>query len=622
MSVEAQLASASPPPGTINVQDNMSGPKKFIGAVEDEWIMYSDCAEDYSIGAPIGFGASSIVYAAVYRPISEGIAEEATPCALKVLDLDKLPPRSLHLLQRETTLMSLSKHPNVLRVRGSWMDGHKLYIALRLMNKGSAADVMRYGWPGGMEEDVVRCILRQALKGLNYLHVNEFIHRDIKAANLLIDDDGTVLLGDLGVAADLSEDTTRVNTNHSKFSITSTSAMSQFKSSGVSAHLASSSGKHGVLFEETAPAVTRPKIGKRKSFVGTPCWMAPELIEGRQYDSKADIWSFGITALELTQGRPPRSRESAQRVLLKIIREDPPTLDRDGGSYKYSRAFKEVVDWCLNKDPSKRPTAEELLQTPFFKGGKKKSYLINTILKDLPPLAQRQERRPVPPVGSPSTIDSWDFATTIHSPLAAHRKRISEDHEEPTIDGVFSMEEFQPSTSSTHSRTVSLVEPTIEESSELDLVSPPSPSTSTSSLPSSGLEDGPSSMPSDSTPSSYTESSYLGSSLQLSKSRSTDPKEPSEPLASIAEHASQPPLPNPKQSSTQPVVNSSRRASSSSSSSSLNRAGTAKPNLWQKLRSNSGLDASSQESTPKKKRLGSIFSSNSKGTLSRSSSRA
>lgn len=62
--------------------------------------------------------------------------------------------------------MSLSKHPNVLRVRGSWMDGHKLYIALRLMNKGSAADVMRYGWPGGMEEDVVRCILRQALKGL------------------------------------------------------------------------------------------------------------------------------------------------------------------------------------------------------------------------------------------------------------------------------------------------------------------------------------------------------------------------------------------------------------------------------------------------------------------------
>jgi len=64
--------------------------------------------------------------------------------------------------------MSLSKHPNVLRVRGSWMDGHKLYIALRLMNAGSAADVMHYGWAGGMEEEVVKCILKQALEGVKY----------------------------------------------------------------------------------------------------------------------------------------------------------------------------------------------------------------------------------------------------------------------------------------------------------------------------------------------------------------------------------------------------------------------------------------------------------------------
>lgn len=131
----------------------------------------SDCAADYTIGAPIGFGASSIVYAASYLPPSDpSLLPSPIPCALKVLDLDSLPPRSLSLLQRETTLMSLSKHPNVLRVRGSWMDGHKLYIALRLMNSGSAADVMHYGWPGGMEEDVVRCILRQALQGLKYVY--------------------------------------------------------------------------------------------------------------------------------------------------------------------------------------------------------------------------------------------------------------------------------------------------------------------------------------------------------------------------------------------------------------------------------------------------------------------
>lgn len=131
--------------------------------------LLSDNPADYSIGDPIGFGASSIVYNATYTP---GRSTKGTPCALKVLDLDTLAPGSLQLLQRETRLMSLSKHPNVLRVRGSWIVGHKLYIALRLMNKGSAADVMRYGWPGGMEEEVCRCILRQALLGLKYAFVH------------------------------------------------------------------------------------------------------------------------------------------------------------------------------------------------------------------------------------------------------------------------------------------------------------------------------------------------------------------------------------------------------------------------------------------------------------------
>ena len=173
---------------TAGAQDTMHISKEFIGAVEDEWQLYrlaivlnrimllrcfellsSNSPADYTIGPPIGFGASSIVYSAVYRPSSAESSSPGIPCALKVLDLDTLAPRSLQLLQRETTLMSLSKHPKVLRVRGSWMDGHRLYIAFRLMNKGSAADVMRYGWPGGMEEDVVRCILGQALSGLKFV---------------------------------------------------------------------------------------------------------------------------------------------------------------------------------------------------------------------------------------------------------------------------------------------------------------------------------------------------------------------------------------------------------------------------------------------------------------------
>lgn len=137
---------------------------------------FSDRSTDYTIGSPIGFGASSVVYAAIYNPPPPG-RRHPIPCALKVLDLDALPPHSLSFLQRETQLMSLSKHPNVLRVRGSWIDGHKLYIALRLMNKGSAADVMHYGWPGGMEEEVVKCILKQTLEGLKSVPSITFVQK-------------------------------------------------------------------------------------------------------------------------------------------------------------------------------------------------------------------------------------------------------------------------------------------------------------------------------------------------------------------------------------------------------------------------------------------------------------
>lgn len=82
--------------------------------------------------------------------------------------------------------------------------------------------------------------------------------------------------------------------------------------------------------------------------------MAPELIQGKQYDSSADIWSFGITALELSQGRPPRSRETPHAVLLQTVTDAAPTLDREGGTHKYSRAFQEIVSMCLEKDPTKR----------------------------------------------------------------------------------------------------------------------------------------------------------------------------------------------------------------------------------------------------------------------------
>ncbi|KAG8717771.1 hypothetical protein FRC08_006707 [Ceratobasidium sp. 394] len=410
------LGAATPteaePLGTFTT---MAEHKKWIGAVKDEWEMFSDRADDYTVGLPIGFGASSTVYQATFHPRGRPPVE----VALKVLDLDRLPQKSLKLLTQETQLMSLSKHPNVLRVRGSWIKGHKLYIALRLMRKGSVADIMKYSFPDGMEEEVIRCILKQALEGLNYLHVNGCIHRDIKSANLLVDDDGTVLLGDLGVAANLDDD--------EPFAVASATE-------GIKVTNA--------IPKSGAPVVRHPPLsrrrGKRKSFVGTPCWMAPEVISQKHYDAKADIWSLGITALELARGRAPHSRDPPFKVLMKILQEASPTVDRENGAHKYSKAFKELVDWCLEKDPSKRPTAQELLELPFFKGAKKASYLVGTLLTGLPPLAHRQERRRAPSVHSSfHHMESWDFNPTAAGDPLSHRT--SGSHGSISQHGVFGM---------------------------------------------------------------------------------------------------------------------------------------------------------------------------------------
>lgn len=182
--------------------------------------------------------------------------------------------------------------------------------------------------------------------------------------------------------------------------------------------------------------------------------MAPEVITGKQYDASADIWSFGITALELAHGRAPHSRSPPASVLAHVATAPPPTLDRANGVHAYSAAFAEVVAMCLAKDPSKRPSAHELLASSFFRTAKKKGYLVGTVLKGLPPLTTRQERKRVPSVMTHATMESWDFSlredagsarhvsvasptTSVHS-LHSHARR---PRSTLPSDGVFEIED-------------------------------------------------------------------------------------------------------------------------------------------------------------------------------------
>ncbi|CAG8731158.1 22902_t:CDS:10, partial [Racocetra persica] len=330
---------------------SLSSGSTLMGSSTDDNL--SSNVEDYDINKdnPIGYGASARVYSAIYKPLSKKVA-------VKMINLDFFERNQID--ERETQLMSLSKHPNVLRVYGSFVNESILYIVTPYMSAGSCSDIMKTSYPDGFEEAVIATILKQALQGLDYLHKAGHIHRDVKAGNLLVDEDGTVSLADFGVSSSLTENGDR--------------------------------------------------RGFRRTFVGTPCWMAPEVMKHADYDYKADIWSFGITSIELATGNAPFAKYSPIKVIMVTLSNDPPTLDRDATKHKYSRAFKEMIDQSLQKEPTKRLSAEKLLNHPFFKIAKKKEYLVTKILQNLPPLEERPHKRvQQKPITYTKGGDTWDF---------------------------------------------------------------------------------------------------------------------------------------------------------------------------------------------------------------------
>ncbi|CAN7128972.1 unnamed protein product, partial [Brassica rapa subsp. narinosa] len=287
--------------------------------------------EHYTIYEVIGQGVSALVHRALCIPFDEVVA-------IKILDFER-DNCDLNNISREAQTMMLVDHLNLLKSHCSFVSDHNLWVVMPYMSGGSCLHILKAAYPDGLEEVFIATILREALKGLDYLHQHGHIHRDVKAGNILLGARGAIKLGDFGVSACLFDSGDRQRT--------------------------------------------------RNTFVGTPCWMAPEVMEQLHgYDFKADIWSFGITGLELAHGHAPFSKYPPMKVLLMTLQNAPPGLDYERDR-KFSRSFKQMIASCLVKDPSKRPSAKKLLKHSFFKQARSSDYIARKLLDGLPDLVNR-----------------------------------------------------------------------------------------------------------------------------------------------------------------------------------------------------------------------------------------
>ncbi|XVE91741.1 hypothetical protein REPUB_Repub01dG0037200 [Reevesia pubescens] len=260
-----------------------------------------DPSTKYELLNELGKGSYGAVYKARDIRTSELVA-------IKLISLTE-GEEGYEEIRGEIEMLQQCSHPNVVRYLGSYQGEEYLWIVMEYCGGGSVADLMNVT-EEPLEEYQIAYICREALKGLDYLHSIFKVHRDIKGGNILLTEQGEVKLGDFGVAAQLTR-----------------------------------------------------TMSKRNTFIGTPHWMAPEVIQESRYDGKVDVWALGVSAIEMAEGLPPRSAVHPMRVLFMISIEPAPMLE---DKEKWSLVFHDFVAKSLTKDPRLRPTASEMLKHKFI----------------------------------------------------------------------------------------------------------------------------------------------------------------------------------------------------------------------------------------------------------------
>lgn len=238
--------------------------------------------------------------------------------AIKIMDVTEDEEEEIRL--EVDVLRKFSYHQNIATYYGAFVKKgdpgceDQLWLVMEYCGAGSVTDLVKSTKTRSLKEDWIAYICREILRGLSHLHKNKVIHRDIKGQNVLLTDNADIKLVDFGVSAQLDR-----------------------------------------------------TIGKRNTFIGTPYWMAPEVIACDQdptatYDYRSDQWSLGITAMEIAEGEPPLCSMHPMRALFLIPRNPPPKLKQPK---KWSPRFVSFMENCLTKDPTRRPTSDELLKHPF-----------------------------------------------------------------------------------------------------------------------------------------------------------------------------------------------------------------------------------------------------------------